>query len=268
MDLERIRHIRHRPPALDGADGARPVPKGASLTGKTVTPEILALAKGMDEVWLADVNEANFAGIIDAIDPKILNICGLRVADLSPLARLSRLEGLVVEWDTKVTDIAPLAHLTGLKLLALSDLPKVTDIAPLAALTGLEGLELSGGIWNVFRPATLAPLSALTNLTEIRLANIRVGDQSLAPLAGIETLRRLHISNQFPTEEYARLSVALPEAECDLFAPYVSITAYDVLITGKGKPFLTWEKDAKRIEGYEKKFRALQEKARAEMEGD
>lgn len=271
MDLERIRHIRHRPPPLEAAGGPRPVPERAFLSGKTATPELLALARGMDEIWLADLNERNFAGIIEAIDPRILNIYGARVADLSPLAGLSRLEALVLEWDTKATGIAPLAGLRSLRLLALSDLPKVTDIGPLSALTGLEGLELSGGIWNVFRPATLAPLAALTNLTEIRLANIRVGDQSLAPLAGLEKLRRLHLSNQFPTGEYARLSVALPEAECDLFAPYTPYegpgVAPQVMITGKGKPFLAWETDAERIERYEKAFRALQNKARAEREG-
>ena len=58
------------------------------------------------------------------------------LSDLSPLARLTRLEVLEL-WNNSVSDISPLAGLTNLQNLGLV-LNNISDISPLVANTGLE----------------------------------------------------------------------------------------------------------------------------------
>ncbi|MGR5899786.1 hypothetical protein ACT7C8_20150 [Bacillus cereus] len=45
--------------------------------------------------------------------------------------------------------------------------------------------------------------------------NIKVQDRSLEPLMNLKRLKKLNVSNQFPMEEYAKLSVVLQNTECE-----------------------------------------------------
>lgn len=50
------------------------------------------------------------------------------------------------------------------------------------------------------------------------------------------------MSNQFPTKEYAMLSMRLKKTKCAYFAPYIrlnqDIDGKDIMVIGKGKPLL------------------------------
>ncbi len=123
-------------------------------------------------------------------------------------------------------------------------------------------------MWSTFKPDTLKPLENLDKLWGLSLKAIRVGDQSLEPVANLKQLRYLELSNQFPTEEYARLSVALPDTECTHFAPYVDFFpdkdgTKQVMVTGKGKPVLSLPKDSARLERYVQRFRELEDSFRS-----
>ena len=111
-----------------------------------------------------------------------------KLTDLSPLARLERLQSLNLYFCKGVTDLAPLAGLQGLQTLFLTA-TGVTDLAPLAGLQGLQTLDLS----NTEVP-DLAPLAGLQGLQELYLSY--TGYVDLAPLAGLEGLQvlDLHIS--------------------------------------------------------------------------
>ena len=235
------------------------------IKGTTKNLERLGELTSLEAMWAGDINHAQFARIVTLIDPLYLMFDGLRVAELSPLGRLSRLQALEVRWNTKVSDISFLERLTGLRLLALSHCPRVQELGPIAALGDLEVLELSGGMWSTFRPDTLKPLAELDKLWGLSLTNIRVADESLAPVAQLKSLRKLELSNQFPTEEYARLSVALPQVECTHFVPYFEVNfgkGRQVMVTGKGKPVLTLPRDQARLDGYVERFRAAQTRFR------
>jgi hypothetical protein len=84
----------------------------------------------------------------------------------------------------------------------------------------------------------------------------------LRPLAHIRTLRRLELSNQFDTEDYAYLSVHLPQATCDKFAPFVRLPqpfedGRDVMVVGRRKPFLSSQIDAAKLRRYDERFSEL-----------
>jgi hypothetical protein len=258
------------PPVTDNLARLDKPPSRLSILGKTQNIGRLADFPSVEALWVGDVNERQFNEILPLIDPLYLLFDGLRVADLASLGRLRRLQAIEIRWNTKVTDVSFLENLTNLRLLALSHCPKVHDLSPIAALKNLEILDLSGGMWSTFKPDTLEPLGQLRNLRGLSLKAIRVKDQSLAPVARLKQLQELELSNQFPTEEYARLSVALPHIQCTHFSPYLDFGAGEdanqVMVTGKGKPVLSLPKDAARLERYVQRFREMQESFRAEQE--
>ena len=69
-----------------------------------------------------------------------INLCGLGLTDISPLAGLVALEAIFL-FHNQLTDITPLAGLVALESLFLSN-NQLTDISPLAGLTGLEWLPM------------------------------------------------------------------------------------------------------------------------------
>lgn len=183
----------------------------------------------------------------------------------APLASVRGLRHLAIRWNTKVSDLSPVGRISSLETLILEDTPKVMDLAPLAGLHALTAMEFSGGIWNKNHAISLEPLSRLPALEELHLLNLVLGTGGLRPLALCSKLKTLLVSNQFETEDYAFLSVRLPNTECRMFAPYVRldepIEGKDVMVVGKRKPFLSSTLDAKRLARYVRKF----EQRRAEF---
>lgn len=209
------------------------------------------------------INEKTIERLCDMVRAPTLNFYEMRVADLSPLTKFVDLQHLSIRWNTKVTDLSPLAELTQLRTLVLEDVPKVDDLTPLASLRELIGLDFSGGIWNKNRALTLDPIAALPKLLDLHLTNLAVSNDGLRPLAGCKQLRRLRLSNQFPTEDYAYLSVHLPDVECEMFAPYVPLECpigdNDVMVVGKRRPFLNSKRDIDKMARYAERFQKHQE---------
>lgn len=218
--------------------------------------------------FVIGVNEKSFLRLCETVRTTSLHFYEMRVADLTPLSTFPKLEHLSIRWNTKVTDLSVLADLTRLRTLVLEDVPKVRDLAPLAALSRLTGLVFSGGIWNKNRARTLAPVASLPDLTDLSLTNLAVAEGGLRPLASCRRLRTLTLSNQFATEDYAFLSVRLPNVECEMLAPYVRLDSpiedKDVMVVGRRRPFLNSKRDAERLAGYVDRFRKLQERFAAD----
>lgn len=259
---EIIFHIDERPEFISDLSKIDISSKELAIKGKTKNIERLKLFKDLEKLWIYTINQKEFNIIMDAIDPNMLYIYEMRVADLSALQSLTNLEVLGLEWNTKANELWDLSCNKSLKSLLIKDFPKLNEVTPLQACTGLEYLELSGGIWNSLKLMDLRPLKDLANIQYLCLSNINVQDNSLEPISFLKGLQELHISNQFPTEEFARLSVALPHTKCDQFKPYVFLESpiddKDVMVTGKRKPFLHSKRDEKRLQKYEEQFKAFQ----------
>ena len=243
-------------------------PARLAVAAETRNLDCLADWREFEALWFYSVKDAQLAEILPSVEPRYLSIVGFKAADLAFLPPFARLEALELGHNTKLADLSGLSGFTGLRLLSLLSCPEVRDIAPIGALANLEVLDLGGGMWDKFRTATLAPLSRLEKLRFVALKAIRVEDESLEPLAGLGRLEGLELSNQFPTQEYARLSVALPQADCEMFQPFTEANIgrkeRTVMVTGKRKPFLTLPGDAEKLERYVARFREMQEKFRAE----
>ena len=77
----------------------------------------------------------------------------------------------------------------------------------------------------------------------------------------MKSLKILNISSAWPTREYAVLSKCRPDIKCDMLWPWVKwpnrTSDLDVMIVGKGKPFLNSKRDAVKIKKYEEEFENL-----------
>ncbi len=209
------------------------------------------------------VNQPSFANLCRLLRAETLHFHDMRVADIRPLTAIRGLKQLAIRWNNRLADLSPLAQLRQLQVLLLEDTPKVFDLGPISRCSALSALECSGGLWRKNSVASLEPLAELPLLEHLVLTNLKIQAGGLRPLAGCKRLRRLQLSNQFPTEEYAFLSVALPAVACCLFAPYVQlhqpIDGKDIMVVGSRKPFLSSRQDAARLEKYAKAFAALRD---------
>lgn len=232
------------------------------IGGKTKNIEMLKSFSNLNKLWIHTVNQAEFNAILSIVNPKMLYIYEMRVNDLSILSSLTHVEILALEWNTKANNLWDLSNNISLKSLSIKDFSKLKDISPLQNNKSLEILELSGGETNQLKLDNLESLRTLRNLKYLGLSNIKVQDESLEPISDIKELQELAISNQFPTEEYARLSVKLPNTKCKHFQPFIyllsSIDDEDVMVVGKRKPFLNSKVDVKRLQKYEEQFKAFQ----------
>ncbi|MGM9929385.1 MAG: leucine-rich repeat domain-containing protein [Bacillus sp. (in: firmicutes)] len=234
------------------------------IRGKTTNIERLKSFSNLTKLWIYTVNQSELNTILSLVSPKMLHIYELRADDLSIMSSLKDVEVLALEWNTKAQSLWDLSKNTSLVSLSITDFSKLNDISPIQNCTNLELLQLSGGVWKSLNLNTLQPLRYLKNLKFLGLSNIRVKDESLEPISDLNGLQELEISNQFPTEEYARLSVTLLNTKCDCFKPYIFLSSpiedKDVMVVGKRKPFLNSKVDVKKLQKYEEQFKAYQEK--------
>lgn len=215
--------------------------------------------------YVVGLSQKHFELACDVLrDVRWVHFYEMRVGELEPIAGLRSLRHLAIRWNTKVSSLEPLRSLERLRTLVIEDTPKVRDLDPIGDLASLEALEFSGGMWNAQRPESLEPLGRLRTIEALRLFNVKVGTDGLRPLERLKTLRTLEVSNQFDTADYAFLSVRLPNTVCSMFAPFVRrdfsgrVGDQDVMVVGKGKPFLNSTTDAQRLAGYVRRFEALQ----------
>ncbi len=217
-----------------------------------------------DALFATNVNQKSLEEICTRSRAASLRFKGMTAHDLAPIGHLNSLEALDITWAHKFTDVSPLRNLRRLKSLTISDNKRWHDLSQLEGITVSE-LDLSGGMWNTNRYETLEPIATMPNLELLALNNVKTDQGGLRPLAECKKLKRLQVTYGFSTEDYAFLSVKLPNTMCDAFAPFVKREAFggkDCLVVGYRKPFLSSKKDAKRLERYVGEFVKLQEKFR------
>ena len=221
-----------------------------------------------DAAYVVGVNQASFMKLCESLRATKLSFYEMRVSDLSPLGQIGEVTHLAIEWNTKISDLSPISSLKSLRSLKLGDTPKAQDLSPIQDCQELRHVEFSGGIWNKNTAANLSSLASLPELRSLILLNLKLDSGGLRALAACKKLKQLTLSNQFPTEDYAYLSVCLPNTQCDMFAPYVPISTpidgNDVMVVGRRKPFLNSKTDKQRIEKYAMTFKMLQEQFAAE----
>ena len=150
----------------------------------------LAELKSLIEVgaWDAGISDLSpFSGLTKL---RGLHLGSNPVSDLSPLASLTSLEILYL-YGCGLEDLSQLAGLTGLIRLSIANNENLSDVSPLADLINLEWLDCH-------RCDSLSDLSPLAGLAKLEYLNLnharRVSNYSLSPLSGLTSLRRLRLA--------------------------------------------------------------------------
>lgn len=108
-----------------------------------------------------------------------LQMAGVVVDDLSPLAKLDRLMSLTLYNGDQPLDLTPLSGLVNLVALTLRN-NKISDLSPLAGMSNLRYLDLEGN-----QITDVSPLAGLTGLERLYLIDNPITDFS--PLAEVRS---------------------------------------------------------------------------------
>ena len=219
----------------------------------------------IERLYLIGAKEKDIDFIFSHQQPKYVSLYQFLAKDLSCLEQLTNCETLITEWNTKAIELWDFRLNSKLRKLAIRDYGKINNIEKIGLAKQIISLSLDGGIDKKMKINTLNPIKNLTQLQFLRLTNIKVNDQSLEPIRELKHLQNLELSNQFPTAEYARLASSMPNTDCKMFNAINSVnikdangqTVYDVMVTGKRRPFLLRGKDDARIEKYINDFEKL-----------
>lgn len=275
-----LRHLRmhHRP-------DARP-PWHASLLqqelngGKVSAAEIDTLAQqpqataltigGLEDKTLAHLVR-QFGGQFTAIH---FWKCP-RLADLSPLEDMPQLTHVAFYWNQRATRLWNLARTPALRGLHFDDFAKLNRLDDLSLGTSLDTLVFGNAVWNKFAVDSLEPLAALgATLRHLAFNAQRIADGRIQPLARLRALESLEFpSHLFSTEQIAWLRAHMPasmastalDAVLRLNSPLMRRgKALDVLVAGKGKPFLSSQADAAKIAAFIDAFEQMRQRFAAD----
>jgi hypothetical protein len=228
------------------------------------TPEATALSiSGLDQrVFEALVRR--FSGQLNALH---LWKCP-RIESFAPLEDMSGLAYLAIYWNTKVVRLWDLRKTPLLRGLHFDDVSKVHSLAELEAAQSLHELSFGSAISLKCEIDTLEPLSALQDLQSLSFNLKKIRDTRIQPLAKLKNLHELAFpTRQFTTEQVAWLRAHMPSTlQSEALEPFRRISPLagakrqiDILVSGKGKPFLSSQTDGAKLERYVKEFNKMVE---------
>lgn len=194
------------------------------------------------------------------------------IEDLEPLSQCAKLSYLKLGSSASVQSIHPLGRLGNLKWLQLENVKAASNLEPLSTLTSLEGFGFLGAESRSRTIDSFDPLGSMTSLIWLHLGGIRTRDNSLKALANLRNLQYLGLAKWFPYEEFARLSLYLSPAVCQLLQPYVRFHSsvfpckkckknWKVMAPGKGGRLLCPTCDSLALARHVLKFNAAREAA-------
>ncbi len=183
----------------DSGGGLAPL---IDMLGPKVTIAGREYSAGAEELDLRDagLSDEDLAVLGDMTSLKKLTLNGDSLTDLSPLAGLTGLTYLNLgEHGRNLEDLSPLAGMTEMEELYLPSDPYYTDLSPLAGMTKLKALSTLGVKYTGSN--AIDSLDFLTNMKDLELLNIPVGNVDLAPLAGLTKLREIDLNGELHVKD-------------------------------------------------------------------
>ena len=195
-----------------------------------------------------------------------------RIEDFAPLESMPRLTHIAAFWNQRAQRLWNLRKTPALQGLRFNDFIKLGNLDNLSNVTSIVELEFGNANWSKMAVDTLEPLSSMSALKALSFNPKEVGDQRIQPLAALRQIEDLSFSSKlFTTEQIAWLRAKLPaELRSDSLAPFRTLRqplllrgkSMDVLVNGKGKPFLSTQADTAKIERLSAQFFQLVEEFR------
>ena len=232
------------PQAIDDVRGASHGATEIRLVSGARNLEALQQCGSLKALWCFDIDAGALNKICECSSLESLYVENIKTDDFSLLGKLNRLKILSLDTCLRVVSLSDLRELKSLSGLALTHFKNVHALDPLGDLQQLTALAVSGSMWTRMRVTSFEPLGQLQQLGLLRLTNIKAENESLAPLSTLTNLKHLEIANFYPMREFARLSRKLGSTECAWFRPFVEVTSTTctqcggtkVMLTGSRKP--------------------------------
>lgn len=186
-----------------------------------------------------------------------------RSQDLSILSYFKSLEILSIRGGKTELQFGRINHLTNLKKIHINEQSKPTNLKGIEKCKSIEHLYI--GDFTFGKPVKLATTEYLAknkSLKELFFSNTEIEFNELKKLKSMKNLKHLTLNQKYEFEEFAELSVLLPNVKSNEFKPWQNYLSEkgDIKINGKRKPILDSNKHKSKIEKYEKEFTKLQMK--------
>ena len=250
--------------------------------GKMSVEALSAIAKrpGATALVVSGLDQATFEVLVAKYGAQFSAIffwkCPL-IADLTPLEDLPRLEFVAYYWNQRATRLWNFARTPALRGLKFQDFRSLRDLADLGTATSLDELSFGNAVWRKAVFSSLEPLESLGRLRILDFGAKRIEDDRIQPLSSLQTLESITCpANQFSTRQFAWLRAHLPSRTRGRVLEPVEVlerpsaqtegASKDVLVIGKGKPFLNSKADAKRIQRFVDDFWRMVEEFRSNLE--
>jgi hypothetical protein len=231
--------------------------------------EVLRNHPEATEIWIGGLTQETFEYFVDTYGQQFRVIhfwkCPL-ITDFSRLERLTRVEYLLFFWNQRVSRLWDMSRNLNLRGISFDDFTRLRTLEEIPLAPRLEELYFVDRIWNAFVAESLKPLAKARMLRSLRFTALRIVDNDITPLAEIPNLEVLEFPPRlFTIEQVAWLTSKLPHVRSSVLCPYLRLDSpfdhegimKDVLVIGKGKPFLNSYVDQDRLEKYETQFSSL-----------
>jgi len=187
------------------------------------------------------------------------------IEDYSPLSCLTEIQCLKFFHNQRVTRLWDMTSNKDLVGLAFDDFSRLHSLDGIQTAPNLKHLHFGDRIWNTSTLSDLLPLVG-TLLVSFSFGGKTIVNNDISVYTKMPELNFLDFrTNLYSTEQLAQIMASCPNVSGYALSPYVKFDRIDnglkdVLICGKGKPFLYSADDADKIEAYTQKFYALVEK--------
>lgn len=256
--------LKSKTPVLNNLSTADRKSKYIACFGNTKHLELLVQFTELETLWLSGVNDKQLSKVSELTSIETLIIHDLRTSDLSQLVKFPSVKTLLIWGNTKATSLFGLTNLSRLSILGLEHFPKIRDVKEISDINNLKMLCLTGSVDTALKIESLSPLGILKQLKLLHITNLRVSDESLDFITQLKELVELQVSNQFPTQEYAKLKGKCGYLRCTHFSPFISSSikceicgCAQVMVVGKRKPFICPSCKPDRLKKYQADFEAL-----------
>jgi len=180
------------------------------------------------------------------------------VEDFSALSRLTKVRYIDFFGNQRVTKLWDMSSNHCLEGLAFNDFSRLRSLDGIQNAPNLKHLHFGNKVWATSILSDLEPLAG-TKLISFSFGGKKIEREDISVYARMPELKVLDFAtNLYTTEILAQIVAMCPDVSGYALVPYRTFDASnrekDVLICGKGKPFLHSKKDMEKIEGYKKKF--------------
>lgn len=187
------------------------------------------------------------------------------VEDFSALSCLTEIQSIKFFHNQRATKLWDMTSNHRLTALAFDDFSRLHSLEGIQTAPNLKHLYFGDRIWCTSTLTDLLPLAG-TKLNSFRFWGKKIENDDIAIYTKMPELQFLDFrTNLYTTEQLAQIAASCPGLSGYALSPYVKFDGIlhgqkDVLVCGKGKPFLYSKTDAKKMEAYAEKFYSLVEK--------